>query len=286
MIPSNIATIIKWLLLYCIGIVQSGYNCTEEQPNQDCYILCDGSHGCNTTNPNQFICPSGYDCILNITADTIDNSLRDQHVYAQNSNNLTVYCDINQGNNCRRNYFCPIGNNGNCYFYANKGSWNYHHAIIKAENTNYLYIETHVSAALKSTTIYCPQQYKSGNQNNCIIKVDAVPSGTGPLYQTSIYTLESFTDLTLTCNLDKGSICGEGTINCGIDSCQIIQNGTNIATNSIDQWKCGDSSSLCQDLSFSPSSYPTSLCVFFFLYILLLIHSQSDKQNISFYINI
>ena len=55
--------LVTQILVNEITVVRAWYNCTEEQPNQNCYIVCNGLDECEQT-PKTFTCPDNYDCIL------------------------------------------------------------------------------------------------------------------------------------------------------------------------------------------------------------------------------
>lgn len=120
-------------------IVDGYYDCATEQPNQDCYIFCNGSDACET-GAKIFECPSNYDCIINITEHVSTHGLRGGIVNAQNSNNLYIYCNGPSNTNLAGNTInCPIG--GDCYIYPQYGNLNFIQADIDATQSNYLYIE-------------------------------------------------------------------------------------------------------------------------------------------------
>ena len=257
--------IITSSLLNSILIVKGTYDCTTQQPNQDCYILCNGNEGCDD-NPKTFTCNPGYDCIFNATHNVVNRGLVGGVLYAQDANNLYVHCNGpgygGTDTNCDMDFYCPDG--GGCYFYADYGNVNYPAATIHGQDADLLYIETKTNeGALYQTNIYCPTKK---TDNNCIVKINGYASAGGPyapLRNAKFYVTESFNGLTLECDLSGSNVrCGEDALMyCGNsygNSCTMTYNGTN-DLDIAEDWICTDLSSPCQGLTFSPTTNPTSL---------------------------
>ena len=281
MSAESVVTIPLFLFTIMILLVNGGYDCTLHQPNRDCYILCNGNEGCDD-NPRIFTCNPGYDCIFNKTGQfTVNKGLSNSSLYAQNANNLYVYCN-GQGadeikSNCDIDFYCPDG--GNCYFYTEYGIFNnyanYPKAKIYGQNANLVYIETETDGSLYLTQIYCPTK-KTSSSDNCIVKVKGKANVQGlwtPLRETQFYVTESFNGLTLECDLSGSYIsCGDDAImHCGksySNSCIMTYNGTN-DFDIAEDWICTNSSSPCQGLTFAPTSDPTSLVNVYFVCLLI-----------------
>eukprot|EP01083_Nonionella_stella_P126778 383965_1 len=218
----------------------------------ECRIDCEGTHVCDYA---YFNCPDNYDCYVNMHG--ADASL---YTGITGGNNGSLYVECFGSESCdNTDITCPSF--GDCVVTTSGGASLYYSDVRTNENTNTLSITSATGgSSITGTKIYCPPKYESGPQHNCIINISG---GTGMISNIKIYALESFTDLSLTCDYVTLSDCWttyQPELICGptsnpISSCKItVVNGTN------NQWRCRDedAQSYCQDLTFAPTKAPSN----------------------------
>ena len=177
-------------------------------------ITCDGMSGCAAHQTRT--CPSGSACIFNVTSGITGAEIQDMTINAQNAKSLQVYCNGVTSACGSMEFYCPNG--GTCELYAISGEVNFASAKVYAQDSAYLYIETHTLGALRYPTIWCPRSsIKGGANGKCDVNVYFSNSGGpyAPLSEPDFRTQEAWKDLSLTCTISNGNDCGQIKMRCG-----------------------------------------------------------------------
>ena len=187
--------------------------------------------GCSTYQTHT--CPSGSECIFNVTSGIGVQEIIHSTINAQNAKSLQVYCEGGDSQ-CDININCPI--NGTCHIYARTGSINFPSATINAEDSSYLYIETATRGALYKATINCPRSsIKGGANGKCVANIwwSSQSSPYAPLALTGFRAQEGLKDISLTCTIANGGNCGPILVTCGEN------NQYSCSANSLQVWHKG-----------------------------------------------
>ena len=212
------------------------------QDGADCYVNCLAGNACTEST---VYCPSGpYDCIINSTGNCASCNA---NVYGSSQvGNLLI---IGDGEGPHFPFVnCP-SNGGHCNLTQISGRHGWRGSIITTTTTTgLLYIYTGGAYALIDANITCPKRHVGGFENNCIIYVYS--GGAAKMRDASIYAIESWTDINITC---EDATCGDDgpiTMYCTEDYSESCT--APIGLTVID--RCNDTSSICNDYTLMPTS--------------------------------